>query len=138
MSKLTGKSAKYLLVLVVISLTILACRIEPPRIVMDDTPTSVPTKIITQVITQIVVPPTPALPLVTPATPEPIEIIPTPTWDPLSAPIYYPLEDCVASRLYIGDTAIVSLVGGANALRTDINLRTDTNIFTYIEPGETL
>lgn len=133
-----GKMAVYLLVLVSLILPALACRIEAPQIVLDETPTPVPTKIITQVVTQIIVPATEAPPPATPMPPEPVQPSPTPTWDPISAPIYYPLPDCVASRLYIGDQASVSLVGGGNAIRTSIDLRTDTNIVAYADPGDTL
>jgi hypothetical protein len=133
-----GKWAIYLLVIVVFMFPALACRIEPPRIVLDDTPTPVPTMIITQVVTEVIVPTTAVPPPATPLPPDPVEPSPTPTWDPLSAPIYYPLPDCVASRLHVGDTAAVSSVGGANAIRIDTNLRADTNIVAYAEPGETM
>ena len=62
----------------------------------------------------------------------------TPTWDALSAPIYYPLPDCVASRLYVGDQAYVSLLGGANAIRSSPDVHAEENIFYYAQPGAKL
>jgi len=132
------KTVVYLLVFTLILLSVIACRIEAPRLVLNEDPTPVPTKIITKVITKIVVPPTSTPLAASPLPTKPAEPTLTPTWNPLDAPIYYPLPDCVASRLYIGDSAFVSLVGGPNAIRTDINLRTDTNIIAYAEPGEIL
>jgi hypothetical protein len=131
------KSWVFVLIGISLLLSLLACRIEAPSIVLDESPTPVPTKIVTQVITQIVIPTVaaPQNPPQTQATDAPV-VAATPTWDPLSAPIYFPLKDCVASRLYIGDRAMVSLVGGANAIRTSTDLRTDTNIVGYAEPGE--
>lgn len=117
----------------------LACRIEPPRIITEaDTPT--PQQIvITQVVTQVITPtaapqqtPTPA-PTDTPL-PEPTA---TPTWSIVDAPIYYPLKDCVASRLHIGDRAMVSLVGGPNGIRYGLDIHVDT-IALYAQPGDVL
>lgn len=131
------KKQVYLIILMSLLLSLIACRIEAPRIVLEESPTPVPTKIITQIITQIIVP-TVSEPETTPAPPESIEPTMTPTWDPLSAPIYYPLDNCVASRLHIGDIAMVSLVGGNNAIRTNIDITIDSNIVTYAKPGETV
>ncbi len=117
-------------------LAVLACRIEPPKIVLQDTATPiVETEVITQVVTQIITPtPRPTnTPLPSP-TPFPS---PTPTWDPMSAPIYYPLPNCVASRLHIGDQAMVSWIGGPNAIRWGLDLHED-NILTYAQPGSIL
>ena len=137
MSKIQRKRWVYLFVLISLFLSALACRVEAPRIILDETPTPVPTMVVTQVITKIVVPPTDVPPQAT-QPPAPTAPQATPTWDPLSAPIYYPLEDCVASRLYIGDEAYVSLVGGGNAIRTSANLHADSNILVYAEPGDVL
>ena len=92
---------------------------------------------VTQIVTEIIPPtPLPATPTSPPtATPEPPTA--TPTWDPMNAPIYYPLEDCVASRLHVGDNAMVSLSGGANGIRYGTDLFYDT-IITYAQPGSTL
>src|SRR4030042_5784736 len=126
----------YLLIWASLVLSVLACRIEAPKIVWDETPTvTTDIKVLTQIITEIV-PPTP-LPTSTPKpTPTPLPS-PTPTWDPLSAPIYYPLTDCVASRLHLGDEAMVSLQGGRNGIRYGKDMRTDT-IMEYAEPGDVL
>ena len=69
--------------------------------------------VITQVATQIVVPTNPPatatpVPTATPST----EYISTGGFDPFSAPIYYPLTGCSASRLHVGDTAYVAYSGG--------------------------
>ncbi len=107
-----------MMVLVAFFAVTLACRVEAPRIVMEEspTPTSQPTLIITQVVTEIITPtPQPVLPTSPPT--QANEPTLTPTYDPFSVPIYYPLPDCVASRLHKGDTAIVSYQGGDNAIR---------------------
>jgi hypothetical protein len=127
----------YLLVLVNFLLATLACRVEPPRIItVEDTATPA-VAVITQVITQIVSPtPAPTLP----PTPVPTATVGptnTPEWDPMAAPIYYPLEGCVASRLHIGDKAMVSYVGGANAIRYGTDVHNDT-ILTYAQPGDVM
>jgi hypothetical protein len=131
----------YLIALISLFLSALACRIEGPRIVLEETnetPTPVPTMVITQVVTEIVVPPTNTPSQATQPPVDTPESLATPTWDPLSAPIYYPLPDCVASRLHLQDKAFVSLVGGGNAIRTDTDLRSDTNIVVYAKPGDVL
>ena len=127
----------YLVVLLSLLLASLACRVEAPRIILEETPTDQPTQVIVQVITEIVTPtPQIATPPALPSpTPEPTL---TPTWDPLSAPIYYPLKGCAASRLHIGGQAMVSLVGGPNAIRSSADVRAETNIISYAQPGEVL
>jgi hypothetical protein len=69
-----------------------------------------PTIWITQVVTQIVA---------TAPSPTPTQIptstqFPTSTlaWDPFSAPLYYPISNCAASRLYKGDMAFVGNLAG--------------------------
>lgn len=117
----------------------LACRFEPPRVVLEeDTPTPqvlVVTQVVTEVITPTAAPQTlpTALPTDTPL-PEPTA---TPTWSIVDAPIYYPLPDCVASRLHIGDRAMVSLVGGPNGIRYGLDVHVDT-IAVYAQPGDVL
>ena len=103
-------------------------------IFQDPTATAVPpvTLVVTQVITQVI-----------PATPEPEqtkapEINPTPsptllptlagTYDPYSAPLWYPIEDCPASRLHVGDRAYVTIGGGPNAIRFGADVHFDTVI----------
>jgi hypothetical protein len=126
----------YLLIGVSLFIAMIACKIEAPKIIWEETLTVTPdVQIRTQVVTQIVTP-TP-LPTSTPKptpTPQPT---PSPTWDPMTVPIYYPLEDCVASRLHVGDKAMVSLVGGSNGIRYGSDLRQDT-IMAYADPGDVL
>jgi hypothetical protein len=126
------------LVLIVLLLASLACRVEMPRIVLEEspTPTLVPTQISTIVITEIITPtPEPIQPTAPPAPTTGPTV--KPTFDPFSAPIYYPLPDCVASRLHVGDTAMVSFVGGANGIRTSADVSID-NIEAYAQPGDQL
>lgn len=49
---------------------------------------------------------------------------------------YYPLEDCVASRLYVGDRAYVSLGGGSNGIRTEPDTHPADNIIYRAPSGE--
>ena len=125
-----------LLTWIMLLLGMLACRVEAPKIVWNETLTATPEiRVLTQVMTQVVTP-TP-LPTNTPKpTPTPIPS-PTPTFDPLKAPIYYPLKDCVASRLYVADRAMVSLEGGPNGIRYGRDLHNDT-IIEYAQPGDIL
>ncbi len=96
-----------------------------------------PVIIITQVVTQIV-PPTPIPMTDTPQpSPTPEPPTPTPTFDPASAPVYYPIKGCVASRLHVGDIAMVSRVGGPNGIRYGLDLHYDT-IIAYAQPGTLL
>jgi hypothetical protein len=92
---------------------------------------------VTQVITEIIPPtPIPVTPTATKTfTPEPPTA--TPTWDPLNAPIYYPIKDCVASRLHAGQKAMVSLEGGPNGIRYGLDLYYDT-LIAYAQPGSVL
>ncbi len=104
----------------------------------QSTPSSTPpVVIITQVVTQII-PPTPKPAT---ATPEPTATTPpptaSPTFDPMAAVIYYPLPDCVASRLHVGDVAMVSYVGGPNGIRYGRDMAEGT-VFAYADPGALL
>lgn len=121
-------------------LALLACRVEPPKIVMEeDTPTP-QVLMVTQVVTQVITPtPAPQQPQPTaqPTATTPPEPTVTPTWSMSDAPIYYPLEDCVASRLRVGDKAMVSLVGGPNGIRYGRDIHVDT-IALYAQPGDIL
>ena len=127
--------ARWVLLVTSLSLLLfLSSCIQQPATPQVITP---PVLIITQVVTEIV-PPT--LPPMTP-TPQPTATLGpptlTPTFDPLAVPIYYPVEDCVASRLHIGDLAMVSKVGGANGIRYGRNLAEDT-VIAYAQPGAIL
>jgi hypothetical protein len=105
-------------------------------------PTTAPTATspviyVTQVITQII-PPTP-VPM-TPTPPPTATLAPptiTPTFDPLTAEIYYPIEGCIASRLHVGDQAMVSLQGGPNGIRYGRDLAEDA-VAAYAQPGAIL
>lgn len=102
--------------------------------------TEIPQKtlLVTQVVTQVIYTATPepsATPLPT-STPTPVPTS-TPTFDPYSAPIYYPLKDCVASRLHVGDVAVVAPGGSANGIRYGLDLHYDT-IVDYAEQGQKL
>ena len=129
----SNKVRRLLLVLLGSSLALSACVASPAA-----GPTATPPVIyVTQVITQII-PPTPKPATSTPAptdTQEPPTV--TPTFDPLTAEIYYPLEGCVASRLHVGDRAMVSLVGGPNGIRYGRDLSEDT-VIAYAQPGAIL
>lgn len=112
-----------------------ACLGQPPAASPEPgTPTVV---LITQIVTQIV-PPTP-IPMTPTTAPTATQVLdtPTPTYDPLSAPIYYPLADCVASRLHIGDRAMVSLQGGPNGIRYGVDM-SEATVFAHAQPGQIL
>jgi hypothetical protein len=134
MMKSKSKKRLYLLVASLFLLS-LACRVEAPRVILEDSPTPPPPPVITQIVTEMITPtPQPTSTPVPTSTPEKTA---TPTYDPLSAPIYYPLKDCAASRLHVGDKAMVSLLGGANAIRQSSDMR-DGIIDYYAQPGEIL
>ena len=99
----------------------------------EATPTVDQVKVITVIVTQVVPPtntPVPTNTLLPTATPEP-----TSTYDPYSVPIYYPLADCAASRLHIGDRAFVTYGGRPNAIRYGSDLHYDT-VIGYAYQGE--
>jgi hypothetical protein len=128
----TKNKKRLSVVLISLFLLSMACRVEAPRLILEDSPTPPPPPIITQIITQMITP-TPE-PTVTPIPSATLGKTATPTYDPLSAPIYYPLEGCAASRLHVGDRAMVSLVGGPNAIRQSPDL--NTGIIDYwAQPG---
>lgn len=116
----------------IILLTSLACKVSlfPGS---SAPPTLPPTKIITMVVTKVMTPTFTPKPTNTPlptSTPEP-----TSTYDPYSVTIYYPLEDCAASRLHIGDKAFVAYGGRPNAIRYGADLHYDT-VIGYAYQGE--
>jgi hypothetical protein len=49
---------------------------------------------------------------------------------------YYPLKNCAASRLYVGDRAFVSLGGGSNGIRTEPDTKPSDNIIGRAPSGE--
>jgi hypothetical protein len=131
MSRTILKVSRLLLVVISLHLVLTACGTTAAA---DATAT--PQIIyVTQVVTEII-PPTPLPPTETPL-PTETPVPPTPTFDPLSAPIYYPLADCVASRLHVGDQAMVSLDGGPNGIRYGRDLA-EATIITEALPGAIL
>jgi len=74
-----------------------------------------PVVVVTQVVVEVVatLPPPTATQV-----PSPTVALyqPAPGWNPASAPIYYPLAGCVASRLHLGDTAFVATLGAYSRL----------------------
>ena len=49
---------------------------------------------------------------------------------------YYPLSDCAASRLFVGDRAFVSLGGGSNGIRSEPDTHPSDNIIGRAPSGE--
>jgi hypothetical protein len=127
------KKRGLLLVLLSLQLALMACLSTPSA-----GPTATPAVVyVTQVITQIIPPtPIPVTPTLAP-TETSVPPSPTPTFDALAAPIYYPIAGCVASRLHVGDQAMVSLVGGPNGIRYGRDLAEDS-VFAYAQPGQIL
>ncbi len=120
MNQKIGKS----LVFGLVALTLIfssACAGEPQPVDETEAP---PVVHVTQYITQVV------------ATSPPATLTPVPTftsaappaysgWDPLAAPIYYPLMGCNASRLYVGDRAFVAYVSGVAGIYMGKNIYYD-------------
>lgn len=52
--------------------------------------------------------------------------------------LFWPLPNCAASHLHIGDSAFVSYDGGTNKLRSDPDTHPTDNIIGEIQPGEVL
>jgi hypothetical protein len=119
-------------VLISLLFAITACSIGATQ--APPTPTAPPEVIVTEVITQVVVATT-AAPSPTPNYTPTTALTVTPTWDPYSAPIWYPLKDCVASRLHVGDKAMVTYGGTANGIRYGRDIHYDT-IAGYAQPGQ--
>lgn len=93
---------------------------------VEQTPAA-PTIYVTQYLTQVVA-------TALPTTPAP-EINPTAvppqsssTWDPLAAPIYYPVIGCVASRLHEGQRAFVANVDKPVRIYSSRDLHNDPGI----------
>ena len=139
MSRFKAKKQMIPLILVTLFLVSTACSFS-----LFEEPTATPqppvTVVVTKVITQIVPPTETAIvtdvPVVT-LTPSPtVPHIAAGTYDPFSDyQIYYPLEDCSASRLHIGDRATVTIGGGPNAIRYGSDTHYD-NIIGYAQEGE--
>jgi hypothetical protein len=135
-NRMPGKNKKVrglLVVMLGLHLALAACATNPATAPTATPPVIYVTQIVTQIIPPTPVPMTPTpLPTETPAPPSP-----TPTFDPLTAEIYYPLEGCVASRLHVGDKAMVSLVGGPNGIRYGRDL-SEATVIGYAQPGAIL
>lgn len=93
----------------------------------------------TVVVTQVVTPeasptpeqsPTPQATNTPPPTltPEPVVVA--------TRPVYSPLEDCAPSRLHVGDRAMVTYGGGANAVRRSADVHDPGNIIAEAAEGE--
>ena len=108
----------------------------------EPTPTMQPpvTVVVTQVITQIIPETATPMPTMPPTqTPEPtatvLEVGGLNDYDPYSVPLWYPFDDCPASRLHVGDRAFVTIGGGPNAVRFGADVHYD-NVIGYAEEGE--
>ena len=124
-----------LLILSLFLFMTIACVTTAPAAPTQEIPKTI---LVTQLVTQVVITPTPEptetpIPTFTPL-PSPTA---TATFNPYAVPIYYPLKDCVASRLHIGDIAMVSPGGTANGIRYGLDL-SETNIIEYAQPGTLL
>lgn len=95
---------------------------------------SAPTVIIQQLVTQVVATSVPVEATPVPPTVAPVQVVNT-GWDPLSAPIYYPMMGCVASRLYVGDRAFAAYGADRNGLHYSEDIG-DAPIFRHMVPGE--
>jgi hypothetical protein len=92
-----------------------------------------PTIVITQYVTQVVATPTNTLPPPSTQAVAATQVLNV-GWDPFSAPIYYPIIGCVASRLHEDDVAFV-----ANAGSEGIHWSKDIGyapIYRKLIPGE--
>lgn len=129
-----GKALAALAVPIILIVFAAGCIVQQPAAnSQSGTPTVI---LITQIVTQIV-PPTPITPSPTSPPTDTPEPTPTATFDPINAPIYYPLADCIASRLHIGDKAMVSQNGNPQGIRYSRDMA-DKAVDTMVQPGATL
>lgn len=131
----TKQAHRFLFLVSLLILLAVACISSAPAAPTQEIPKTI---LVTQLVTEVVITPTPE-PTDTPAptrTPPPPPT-PTATFNPYAVPIYYPLANCVGSRLHVGDVAMVSLGGRANAIRYGVDLTVD-NIIDYAQPGQLL
>jgi serine/threonine protein kinase len=87
--------------------------ISPTQIPASATPEPIPTK--TPISTSTIV----------------ADITPTPR-------LYYPLQNCAASQLRIGDSAFISYDGGKNSIRSEPDTHPSDNKIAEAQPGEVL
>jgi len=52
--------------------------------------------------------------------------------------LYYPIPDCAASRIHLGDSVFVSFEGGDNAIRSSSDLHSSTNKIEIAVTGDVL
>lgn len=107
------KFLKGLWLSLVFSLALTACGSPAPTSPVEPQITVIVNQVVTQVVATAL--PTAIPPTSPPGTPEPTATVKS-LWDPFGIPIYYPLMGCVASRLHVGDTAIVATVSGIMGL----------------------
>jgi hypothetical protein len=97
-----------------------------------------PTVVVVQYVTQVVATPTPAAATAVPLpTAAPAAQAAQIGFDPFTVPIYYPLKGCsIASRLHVGDRAVVADTrGGTLGLHMTADVG-DSPIFRKLVPGE--
>jgi len=116
--------------LLIITLGCLFVGAQNPTVSSPSPTVSLATQIVTEVIPPTSTPT--SIPSTLVSTPTSIA---TATFDPFSEGIYYPIKDCVASRLHVGDRAVVTIGGGPNAIRYGSDLHNDT-IMGYAQEGE--
>ena len=78
--------------------------------------------VVTKVVTEVYVPTVPtSTPTPVPTeTPAPVAV--SSGWNPYAVPIYYPIIGCAASRLHLGDTALIVYSGGRIGLYFEKNV----------------
>ncbi len=122
--------------LIILSLLLILSACNSGAAPVQTQPTSA-VLIITQVVTQVST--ATAAPTETPeptwtSAPSPT---PKPTFNPYNVAVYYPLKDCVASRLHVGDVAVVAPGGTSNGIRYGADLSQDS-VFDHAEQGTRL
>lgn len=95
-----------------------------------------PVVLITQVVTQIVATPT-ITPVPPPTSAAAHTTVPASSggYDPFSAPIYYPIQGCFASRLHVGDVAFVANGTGVIGIHQTRDIGY-APMWRYLEAGE--
>ncbi|MBN1147340.1 MAG: hypothetical protein JXA78_08790 [Anaerolineales bacterium] len=125
----------FLVVMISVALVFTACTPEM-QAASPEVEVVVPTVIIQQYVTQVVATALPPESTAVPAAPATQAANPVSVgWDPLSAPIYYPIIGCVASRLYVGDRAFVAYGADNNSIYQSQEIG-DAPIFRHLYPGE--
>jgi hypothetical protein len=139
MLKSNHRSKILIIAMLVLFTVTTACSISALQ--EEPAPTQVPpvTVVFTQVVTQIILPTlTPEVtvnPEITPTPSPTVQVISSGEYDAFSAPQWYPIKGCPASRLHLGDRAFVTRGGGPNGIRFGADVRYDT-IIGYAQEGE--